>query len=184
MAVPREMTAGESCGQGAQGAAPLRRKRERNGWLGIYSREETSQVAGDDDQSGTEKFDDECQIRSSRGRCATLAESNPPTCPNARSGGQSGQKVVEQDSFESLAFELPLPGCETCEYGRDREKRGQREVEVGEFTPGALVQPQREHVEGDGDHEQRDREMNQHDMLGMLGEQHGSPVERAHRGLL
>jgi hypothetical protein len=84
----------------------------------------------------------------------------------------------QKDAFQFLALEFPLPRENPGDnhgYGCDRRDE---QVVVGSRSQQALLIPLRKEIKEDADDKQRDREVNQHDVLRMLRENHSFYVKR------
>src|SRR5215470_17509138 len=79
--------------------------------------------------------------------------------------------------FQSLTLEFPLP-CENSGdyYGYGCDRRDEQVV-VGRHGQQALLLPLRKEIKEDADDKQRDREVDQHDVLCMLREKYRFYVE-------
>src|SRR5579864_3365360 len=84
----------------------------------------------------------------------------------------------QKDAFQFLALEFPLPCKNPGGYRRNGCDRRDEQVVVGGRSQQALLLPLRKKIKEDADDKQRDWEMNQHDVLRMLREEHCIYVER------
>jgi len=101
----------------------------------------------------------------------------PRRC-NRHGGGQSCDQMLQQNSFQLLAFQLPLPGKQARGRRGNRKSRRQREIVVGRIAEIPAVHPQSCDVQRDAREVQRDGKVNQHDVLSVPSQQHRPPIKR------
>jgi len=137
-------------------------------------------MARERDDEGGEKF--KRQIKSRQGGCergtgrwrwslAAREEAEKPDEKDERRGSDSEDEVHEQDAFELRAIKSPLPGKKSRGDDGKREEGGAAEIAVGGGRKLLAPESERQEIEGHAGKEQRDREVNQDDVLGVaLGE--------------
>src|ERR1700752_4126582 len=84
----------------------------------------------------------------------------------------------QEDAFKLLAFEFPLPRDNPRGQYRYSGERCDGKIAVSRCGKQTPLGPLRKKIKHDADDEQRDREVNQHDMLRVFGEKYGLDVER------
>src|SRR6516164_965220 len=105
---------------------------------------------------------------------------NPPTGPDNQCGAASGQKVPQQDALEPVAFQLPLPGHQPGQNCRKHRQRCERQVEVSGRRQILALGPHTEQIQRNCRDKERNREVNQRNVLRMFCQQHRSPVKGIH----
>ena len=86
--------------------------------------------------------------------------------------------MQQEDAFKALAFELPLPRDDSCGQYRYSGERCDEEIAVSRCGQQVALGPSCKKIKHDVDDKERDREMNQHDVLRVLGEKYGLDVQR------
>jgi hypothetical protein len=74
----------------------------------------------------------------------------------------------QEDAFHFLPLEFPLPRENSSDDDRYGCNRRDEKVVLGRRSHQALLLPLPEKIKEDADDKQRDREVNQHDVLRML----------------
>src|SRR6267154_4740875 len=87
----------------------------------------------------------------------------------------------QEDSFQFLPLEFPLPREDSGDYRGYGGHRRDEQVVIGRRSQQGLLLPLRKKIKEDADDKQRDREMNQHYMLRALREKYCFYVERMQR---
>src|SRR5262245_8165641 len=125
---------------------------------------------------------------------------NPPRCPvnptSSTATASIGRRYVGKDAagwrrtrqwiehtsqtFEFLSLDCPLTRCKNGRHAMTRPDRRAQQDEKGRRGQFPVLRPLRKIVERDGRDKQRNRKMNQHDMLRVLRENHSSDVEGIH----
>ncbi len=85
--------------------------------------------------------------------------------------------MVEQDASEPLAFELELPRQHSGEQSRCERQHGGGQVEVHGSGERHLLRARGQSVEGHGHDKQRNREVNERDVLSVFSEQRSSQIQ-------
>jgi hypothetical protein len=83
----------------------------------------------------------------------------------------------QKDAFQFLSLEFPLPRENSSDYHGYGCDRRDEQVVVGRRSQQALPLPLRKKIKDDADDKQRDREVDQHDVLRMLRENYCFYVE-------
>src|SRR5436305_14377507 len=126
--------------------------------LACYAADEAAEVTGDANEDSRKNFKRETKKRQRRLRSTHRAQMEHADCKAKNAGRNPKYKVKQQDAFQLCTFERPLPCDQSCGDDRNREDRGQYQIEAGyrrEVLPlGAL----RDEIEPYPDKEQRDRE--------------------------
>ena len=86
-------------------------------------------------------------------------------------GDEAQHEMEKQCAFEALTLQLPAPGEKASGHDRHSGDGCHQQIVVSHLRQHALLGPLRDEVEHDADQAQRDREVDQHDMLRMPGEQ-------------
>ena len=86
--------------------------------------------------------------------------------------------IGKYDDYEGIAwyfraFELPLPGGQSCRDSHRCCQRSREKIVVCCLRQRGIASPNREEIKRYTDDEQRDREMNDHRMLCVFREQRG-----------
>jgi hypothetical protein len=100
--------------------------------------------------------------------CVALVASPQSEYPDQQRRGRAQPQIQAQVSPQFLAIHLQLPrkhangdGCHGCHGGSNQ-------VVVGGFSQRAAVSPHRQQIESNAAEKQRDRKMDQNEMLGMF----------------
>ena len=88
--------------------------------------------------------------------------------------------MQEKIALESRAFELPLPGSQATCDGQLGHQRRRKQIIVCNRRQDGVSPPDREEIKRETRDEQRNREVNDHRMLGMLREESGSKIKWVH----
>jgi hypothetical protein len=83
----------------------------------------------------------------------------------------------QEDTSQFLPLELPLPGENSGDYYWYGCDRRDEQVVVGRHSQQVLLLPLRKEIKEDACDKQRDREVDQHDVLRMLREKYRFYVE-------
>jgi hypothetical protein len=94
----------------------------------------------------------------------------PPHEPDHRARYPPKNQVQQQDALQFLAFELKLPCQDARDDDWERHNGRTKQVVVSRIPHSAPLRPEGTQVERDCRNEQRNRKMNQHNVLGVLGE--------------
>jgi hypothetical protein len=121
------------------------------------------------DHSNGEKFDRQT-VAGQRFCPPPGAEMEPPDEPDHRARYPRKNQVQQQDALQFLAFELKLPCQDARDDDWERRNGRPKQVVVSRIPQSAPLRPESTQVERDRRNEQRNRKMNQHDVLGVLGE--------------
>jgi hypothetical protein len=84
----------------------------------------------------------------------------------------------QENAFQFLPLELPLPRENSGDYHGYGGDRCDEQVVVGCRSQQALLLPLRKEIKEGADDKQRDREVNQYDVLRMLRQEYCFYVER------
>src|SRR5229473_5224708 len=84
----------------------------------------------------------------------------------------------QKDAFQFLPLKFPLPRENSGDYHRYGCDRGDEQVVVGRRSQQTLLLPLPKEIKENADDKQRDREVDQHDMLRMLRQEYCFYVER------
>ena len=107
-------------------------------------------------------------------------EMNPPNQPDQQGRRKSQQQVQQQSAFQTLTFKLPVPSHQTCGYRRHRRNGSHCQVVICRCRECRFAPPLRREIKRDAHQKQRDREVNQHHMLGMAGQQNRFQIKGVH----
>ena len=96
----------------------------------------------------------------------------------------AGDEMQQQQAFEVFPTQNELPGEQSGSNRRKHRDGGRGQVQVGGARPRRCASASRDEIEGHTAREQGDRKMNQHHVLGVLGENERSRIEWIHHGVL
>src|ERR1700724_3118012 len=101
-----------------------------------------------------------------------------PHNPDQDARCASHHQMHQEDAFQLLSLEFPLPRKNSGDYNRYGCDRRDEQIVVGCRTQQGLLLPLRKKIKEDADDKQRDREVDQHHVLRMLRENDCFYVER------
>ena len=107
--------------------------------------------------------------------CSQVDETN---YPDQQAGSTAEDHMYQEDPFEPLPFELPLPGENSGNQYRHRDHCRSQQIAISCCGQQSLFRPLRQKVKRHACNEKGDRKMNQDHVLRMFREQRRFDVER------
>src|SRR5215470_10086579 len=143
----------------------------------VHSAEKSAQVSCQCDDNHGHGFDRQAVSRQDLFLFPSGSHVDEPNHTDQNARHTSHHQMHQKDALQSLTLEFPLPRENSGDYygygcdGRDEQ------VVVGGHGQQALFLPLRKEIKENADDKQRDREVDQHDVLRMLREKYRFYVE-------
>src|SRR5215469_2353368 len=149
----------------------------------VDAAKESAEVPGDRKQHNGQRFEGKAKEAQLLVLRTSGTPVNQPDDRGQRTRSNAEDEVEEQRALQALPFELPLPGKQPGDRGWDTGYGSDQKITVGRCSQALSFRPMGHEVKGNSRYEQRNRKMNQHNMLRVLCGQCGFQVERVHRFL-
>src|SRR5215469_9532278 len=144
----------------------------------VHSAEKSAQVSCECDDNHGHGFDRKAVSRQDLFSFPSGFHEDEPHHTDQDARYASHHQMQQKDALQSLTFEFPLPRENSGGYYGYGCDRRDKQVVVGRQSQQALLLPLRKEIKEDADDKQRDREVDQHDVLRMLCEKYRFYVER------
>ncbi len=143
----------------------------------IHSAEESSEVARQCHKRNRDRLDGQAVTGQNSFVAAPRSQVDKEHYPDQQAGSAPQDQVQQENAFEPLPFELPLPRKDAGNHDRNRCECRSKQIAIRRRSQNLPFRPLRRKIKSHARDEQGDRKMNQDDVLRVFREQRRFDVE-------